>query len=111
VDQIGQCAVLCDRNRPELGEISPLRQFNHNGVAAALGFVILGEFRPEPPGLDTDNSIRSWIERIRSPENINAQQVFLQRGRIFPQTVLDDKAEKSAKAGRIGQGIASQDAS
>src|SRR5262249_20645697 len=47
-------------------------------IRTAWPGIVFLQPRPEAPYLNPDNGVDAWIERCRTPEDLNAQHVFFQ---------------------------------
>ena len=99
------------RRRPEFDvrRIAALGQLDANGVAPAVGVIVLAELLAQARGLDAHDWVDDWVERLRSIEDFEREVVALEPLAAPCQRLVNEVLQEPLPAPRLLERTAAQD--
>jgi hypothetical protein len=90
--------------------VAALGQLDANGVASAVGVIVLAELLAQARGLDAHDWVDDGVERLRSIEDFEREVVALEPLAAPGQSFVDKKLQEPLPAPRLLEWAAAQDA-
>ena len=88
--------------------VAALGKSDSQGVAGAVGLVVLGQLRPQAPRLHSDNRVQPRIVLRWTVEHFDAQQVLLELVALAIERALDDESQHPAEPPGVDERLAGQ---
>ncbi len=90
--------------------IAALGQLDANGVAPAVGVIVLAKLLAQARGLDAHDWVDDWVERLRSIEDFECEVVALEPLAAPCQRLVNEVLQEPLPAPRLLERTAAQDA-
>ena len=101
-----------DRSVPRLEgrHVAALGQLDADRVGASFVLVVMRELRAEPSRLHTDDGVGARVEGLFLPEDLDADDEFLELGRATREGFPDDERQETFEAVSRAERVTAQDA-
>jgi len=101
--------IECGGPPLEYGNVASARQSDDDRVRSAFARIVLVDLRAKPPRLDADDRIQPRVVGLIAAEDLGADDVFFDLAALAREGPVDDVAQESPHALRIGKSLARQE--